>query len=60
MVYEVTDNRIFLDGYFLEMDTKHIIHVYGAGMKEIDRVPMNKALSFEEFQNFCKSFIRGK
>ena len=57
MVYEVTDNRILLDRYFLEMDTEHIIHVYGAGMKEIDTIPMNKALSFNEFQKFCNDFI---
>lgn len=28
MIYEVTDNRISIDGYFFEMDKNNTIHIY--------------------------------
>lgn len=60
MVYEVTDNRITIGGYFCEMDTENNIHIYGRGMKHIDNIPIGKPLSFEAFKQYCIKYIENK
>lgn len=60
MVYEVTDNRITIGGYFCEMDIENNIHIYGSGMKYLDKIELGKPLSFEEFKQYCINFIENK
>lgn len=60
MIYEVTDNRITIDGYFFEMDTENTIHIYGMGMKYLDKIEIGKPLSFEAFEQYCNKFLENK
>lgn len=57
MIYEVTDNRISIDGYFFEMDTNNTIHIYAKGLKSIGLMRVGKPLSFNVFKKTCKKWL---
>ena len=58
MMYEVTDNRISVEDYFFEMDMEHTIHIYGKGLKYLDKIEIGKPLSFELFKQYCNKWIQ--
>lgn len=57
MVYNVTDNRISIDGWFFEMDTQYNLHVYAKGMEYFDMVRIGYELDYEEFKCRCKQWL---
>ena len=57
MVYEVTDNRISIDGWFFEMDTQNNLHVYAKGMEYFDMVRIGYNLDYEEFKFRCNQWL---
>lgn len=56
-MYEVSDNRIALDEYFFEMDTRYNIHVYEKGMKYFDMIENTSKLNFDEFKYKCNQWL---
>lgn len=57
MVYEVTNNRISIDGWFFEMDTQYNLHVYAKGMEYFDMVRIGYNLDYEEFKFRCNQWL---
>jgi len=57
MVYEVSDNRLTLDGYFFEMDTQHNLHVYAKNMEYFDMIKIGYILDYDEFKYRCNQWL---
>lgn len=58
MNYDVTDNRIVIDNYFIEQDTTGNIHIYRRGtMEHIESINHNRVLSEKEFKKICDDYI---
>lgn len=58
MEYNVTDNRITLDGYFMKQDERGNIHIYRKGsMEYIDYIGV---LLHDEFKYKCKEWLNNK
>lgn len=57
MVYEVTDNRMSLNGFFLEQDTKGNIYIYDDKMALTKTIESNRVMNYSEFVSKCKELV---
>lgn len=57
MIYNVTDNRVTIKGYFFEMDTQNTIHVYAKNMEYFDMINVGYSLSYDEFKFRCEEWL---
>lgn len=60
MIYEVSDNRITINNYFIEQGTNNIIYVYTKGLKLIESINIDHSMSYEEFKTYCNNYVMNK
>lgn len=60
MMYELTDNRVSIGDYFFEMDTENNIHIYGKGLKYLDKIEIGHLIDFEAFKKHCNKWLENK
>ncbi|MGN9160057.1 hypothetical protein [Clostridium sulfidigenes] len=60
MAYEVGENRLTLDVYSFEMDTRNNIHVYAKGMRYFGMIENRSQLELSEFSELkykCQQWL---
>ena len=60
MIYEVTDNRILLGKYFVDMDVENNIHVYIKEGKKLNYIDKFKAfkMDYNKFLKVCNELLK--